>query len=75
MGATIKENIVFGSAVDETRYRATLKACQLERDLAIFELGDATEVGEKGTACSGGQKARISSCELLVRLPSFGLID
>lgn len=45
---------------DEKRYLETIAACQLERDLEIFELGDETEVGEKGTACSGGQKARIA---------------
>lgn len=60
VGASIRENIVFGSPWDEKRYKDTILACQLERDLEIFELGDETEVGEKGTACSGGQKARIA---------------
>ncbi|OWZ29769.1 ATP-binding cassette transporter [Cryptococcus neoformans AD2-60a] len=60
VGASIKENIVFGSNWDKRRYDHVVKACALQRDFEIFELGDETEVGEKGTTCSGGQKARIS---------------
>lgn len=60
VGATIRENIVFGSAWDQARYDAVVDACALRRDFEIFDLGDHTEVGEKGTTCSGGQKARIA---------------
>ncbi|WVO14579.1 hypothetical protein L204_102214 [Cryptococcus depauperatus] len=60
VGASIKDNIVFGSHWNEKRYEQIVKACALERDFEIFELGDDTEVGEKGTTCSGGQKARIA---------------
>jgi ABC-type transport system involved in cytochrome bd biosynthesis fused ATPase/permease subunit len=55
----VRENILFGSAYNEARYREVLDACALEQDLKQFELGDETEVGEKGTVLSGGQKARI----------------
>lgn len=58
IGSTIKENIVFGHAFDVKRYKSVIKACALERDLEIFEQGDATIVGEKGTVCSGGQKGK-----------------
>lgn len=34
--------------------------CGLERDIALFEAGDQTEVGEKGLTLSGGQKARVT---------------
>jgi ABC-type multidrug transport system fused ATPase/permease subunit len=60
IGATIRENIVFGSRWDKDRYDAVVDACALRRDFEIFDLGDQTEVGEKGTTCSGGQKARIA---------------
>lgn len=58
IGSTIKENIIFGHDFDPKRYATVIHACALERDLEIFEQGDATIVGEKGTVCSGGQKGR-----------------
>ncbi|KZV63784.1 P-loop containing nucleoside triphosphate hydrolase protein [Peniophora sp. CONT] len=57
---TIKDNILFGSPFDEARYKKTLHQCGLEPDIALFEAGDKTEVGEKGLTLSGGQKARVS---------------
>ncbi|WRT68702.1 uncharacterized protein IL334_005682 [Kwoniella shivajii] len=60
IGASIRDNIVFGSEWDSKRYNLVVDACALRRDFEIFELGDHTEVGEKGTTCSGGQKARIA---------------
>jgi ABC-type multidrug transport system fused ATPase/permease subunit len=60
VGASIRDNIVFGTAWNKQRYDSVIKACALKRDLEIFDLGDETEVGEKGTTCSGGQKARIA---------------
>jgi ATP-binding cassette, subfamily C (CFTR/MRP), member 1 len=48
MNATIKENILFGSAFDEEFYNKTIKACGLLEDLDIFKDGDMTEIGEKG---------------------------
>ncbi|KGO48184.1 ABC transporter, integral membrane type 1 [Penicillium expansum] len=43
--ATVKSNILFGSALDETRYRKVLKACALETDLAALAKGDETYIG------------------------------
>ncbi|EJF61844.1 P-loop containing nucleoside triphosphate hydrolase protein [Dichomitus squalens LYAD-421 SS1] len=70
---TIRENILFGAPYDEKRYNKVIKQCALERDLTLFDAGDKTEVGEKGIALSGGQKARItlaravySSAEILI---------
>ena len=61
---TIKANILFGSPYEEEKYRKgvsvssfwfgkfnlvlVLYQCALERDLELFDAGDATEVGEKG---------------------------
>lgn len=56
LSETVKENILFGSVYNEQRYKDVLSACALEQDLKQFELGDETEVGEKGTVLSGGQK-------------------
>lgn len=75
VGATIRENIVFGSVWNEERYKAVVHACALERDFEIFELGDETEVGEKGTTCSGGQKARIALARALYSPASTVILD
>lgn len=42
--ATIRDNIVFGSAYgfDELRYKAVLDACALVRDLEVLDAGDLT---------------------------------
>ncbi|KAI6136946.1 hypothetical protein F5141DRAFT_1077700 [Pisolithus sp. B1] len=45
---TIRDNILFGAAYDEARYKKVVYQCALERDLELFKAGDRTEVGEKG---------------------------
>lgn len=75
VGASIRENIVFGSVWDEARYKAVVQACALERDFEIFDLGDETEVGEKGTTCSGGQKARIALARAIYSPASTVVLD
>ncbi|KAG0179991.1 hypothetical protein DFQ29_001398 [Apophysomyces sp. BC1021] len=58
--ASIRNNILFGLPYVESRYKDTLFACALNKDLSIFEDGDLTEIGEKGITLSGGQKARVA---------------
>jgi ABC-type multidrug transport system fused ATPase/permease subunit len=60
LSATVRENIVFGRAFDETRYQDTIRKCCLASDFAMLVDGDMTVVGEKGVSLSGGQKQRIS---------------
>ncbi|KAJ5992478.1 hypothetical protein N7451_008202 [Penicillium sp. IBT 35674x] len=72
---TVKENIIFASPPDEKRYRAVLKACALERDIAILDAGDQTLVGEKGISLSGGQKQRISLARAIYSSARHLLLD
>ncbi|RAK98898.1 putative ABC bile acid transporter [Aspergillus ibericus CBS 121593] len=75
VNATVKENIVFASPYDERRYNAVIKACALERDLAILDAGDQTLVGEKGISLSGGQKQRISLARAVYSRARHLLLD
>ncbi|KAF9458727.1 P-loop containing nucleoside triphosphate hydrolase protein [Collybia nuda] len=72
---TIKDNILFGSTFDEVRYKKVIEQCCLERDLALFEAGDQTEVGEKGLTLSGGQKARITLARAIYSRAEIILLD
>ncbi|KIJ45691.1 hypothetical protein M422DRAFT_778885, partial [Sphaerobolus stellatus SS14] len=72
---TIKDNILFGKAYDETRYKKVIYQCGLERDLSLFEAGDNTEVGEKGLTLSGGQKARVTLARAVYSDASILLLD
>ncbi|KAF9270617.1 hypothetical protein L218DRAFT_983085 [Marasmius fiardii PR-910] len=72
---TIRDNIVFGSEHDEERYKKVIYQCGLERDLSLFEAGDATEVGEKGLTLSGGQKARITLARAIYSKAAIILLD
>ncbi|CCO32218.1 hypothetical protein BN14_06272 [Rhizoctonia solani AG-1 IB] len=72
---SIKDNILFGSPFDEGRYQSTLEACALGPDLALFDGGDETEIGEKGVSLSGGQKARIALAHAVYARTQFVVLD
>ena len=58
--ATLRENVMFGSPFDESRYKEVIEACSLKADIEALPGGDQTEIGERGINLSGGQKARVS---------------
>ncbi|PCH08546.1 ABC transporter, integral membrane type 1 [Penicillium occitanis (nom. inval.)] len=79
---TIKNNILFGSPLDDIRYQKVLRACALDTDLAALPKGDETYVGLRGVRLSGGQRARVSlgralysSAKLLVLDDIFAALD
>lgn len=45
--ASIRDNILMNEAFDQARYDKVIEACSLSTDLANFENGDDTVVGEK----------------------------
>ena len=52
---SIRENILFHTPYEESRYRQVLDACALVPDLANFKHGDLSNIGENGVALSGRQ--------------------
>ncbi|TKR94141.1 hypothetical protein L596_008468 [Steinernema carpocapsae] len=57
---TLKNNVLFGTPLDEHHYEEVIDACALRPDLEMLAAGDATEIGERGINLSGGQKQRVS---------------
>ncbi|KAE9594577.1 putative xenobiotic-transporting ATPase [Lupinus albus] len=58
--ATVRNNILFGSAFDPIRYGRSMDVTELKHDLELLPGGDLTEIGERGVNISGGQKQRVS---------------
>ncbi|KAJ0106908.1 hypothetical protein J7T55_014984 [Diaporthe amygdali] len=73
--ATVKDNIIFGSQVDEEWYRIVVHACSLTADFETLPHGDATEIGERGINLSGGQKQRISLARAVYSKADILLLD
>lgn len=45
--ATLRDNILFGSKLEEKRYLSAVDACALGPDLDLLPGRDQTEIGEK----------------------------
>ncbi|CAI0545476.1 unnamed protein product, partial [Linum tenue] len=58
--ATLRDNILFGSAFEPERYWRTIDVSALHHDLNILPGHDLTEIGERGVNISGGQRQRVS---------------
>eukprot|EP00929_Paragymnodinium_shiwhaense_P029915 TRINITY_DN17055_c0_g1_i1.p1 TRINITY_DN17055_c0_g1~~TRINITY_DN17055_c0_g1_i1.p1 ORF type:complete len:1486 (-),score=344.05 TRINITY_DN17055_c0_g1_i1:247-4704(-) len=56
---TLKENVLFGSDYEESRFNEVIAKCALEADLKELRDGVDTVIGERGINLSGGQKARV----------------
>ncbi|KAG0039221.1 hypothetical protein BGZ82_009166 [Podila clonocystis] len=73
--ATLRDNVLFGRAYDQERYRLVISACGLEPDLAFLAGGDMTEIGERGINLSGGQKQRVSLARAAYQDAEIYLLD
>lgn len=73
--SSVRNNILFGLPYDKLRYQETVKHCALLTDFQQLPHGDKTFVGERGSALSGGQKARVSLARAVYKNASIYLLD
>lgn len=72
---TVRNNILFGLPYDKLRYQETVKHCALLTDFQQLPHGDKSFVGERGSALSGGQKARVTLARAVYKNASIYLLD
>lgn len=64
---TLRENLVFGRNVPEEKLNEAMEKMQLSSLLGNLRNGLDTEIGERGTALSGGEKQRLAMARLLLK--------
>ena len=72
---TIKENLVFEKNVSEEQMLDALKEVQLSHLVENLAEGLDTEIGEKGTCLSGGEKQRLAFAPLWFENPELVVLD
>jgi ATP-binding cassette subfamily C (CFTR/MRP) protein 4 len=72
---TIRDNILFGSALNVERYLTVLGACELIPDIELMHARDLTMVGEKGVSLSGGQRSRLALARALYKTADIYICD
>ncbi|KAI9225148.1 P-loop containing nucleoside triphosphate hydrolase protein [Blastocladiella britannica] len=72
---TIRNNVLFGNAMDEEWYSRVIHATCLDVDLGTLPDGDMCLVGEKGVSLSGGQKKRLSIARAVYSRRDVYLLD
>ncbi len=72
---SIRENILFSSPYEDSRYKQVIAACALTEDLVNFKHGDLSNIGENGIGLSGGQKARVALARAVYSQADILLLD
>lgn len=75
LNVTVEENIVGQSGYDEKWFKAVVRGCGLDEDLAAFANGQQTLVGSGGVALSGGQKQRVALARAVFSKKDFIVLD
>ena len=72
---TVRDNITFTKKYKAEKYNSTVEACSLRTDLDLLQMGDLTEIGEKGINLSGGQKQRVALARALYNNADIYIMD
>ncbi|XP_014472274.1 PREDICTED: multidrug resistance-associated protein 4-like isoform X2 [Dinoponera quadriceps] len=64
-----------GQTYDKDKYQKIVQVCALTKDFKQLPYGDKTLVGDRGTALSGGQRARINLARSIYRNTDIYLFD
>ena len=72
---SVKDNILFGKQLDQSRYEDSIKYSCLTQDLKILQKRDLTLLGDKGVNLSGGQKIRLSIARAMYSNADIYLFD
>lgn len=73
---TIEANIAFGvSEYSQEHLDEIIRITCLDKDIALFEHGKNTILGERGVSLSGGQKQRVSLARALMKNSDILILD
>jgi ABC-type multidrug transport system fused ATPase/permease subunit len=72
---TLRDNILLGADIPESRLRAAIEAACIDEFLPDLPQGLETRVGPRGSALSGGQRQRVAIARALVRDAPVLLLD
>merc|ERR1719174_2404211 len=77
MAGTLRSNVLLGTELcDQSWYDEVIAACGLHEDIIqLGELGDETEIGDRGVNLSGGQRARVGLARAAYAKPLVALLD
>ena len=72
---TVRDNITFTKKYKAEKYSGIVDACSLRTDLDLLQMGDLTEIGEKGINLSGGQKQRVALARAVYNNADIYIMD
>lgn len=73
--STIKENVAYGSELDDIKVEEALKKANAWDFVSNLEKGINTEVGERGVRLSGGQRQRIQIARAIYKDAPILILD